>query len=78
MYKAWEHIHRSDADLRLLAIPASRRRIAVFDPNQGYLFFVLLDRIEYAPSRVSKQIVISIVAHESGPVHKGHDDLTSF
>ena len=33
VYKARERIHRSDADLRLLAIPASRRRIAACDPN---------------------------------------------
>ena len=33
VYKAREHIHRGVADPRLLAIPASRRRIAASDPN---------------------------------------------
>ena len=33
VYKARAHIHRSEADLRLLAIPASRGRIAAPDPN---------------------------------------------
>ena len=32
-YKTQEHIHRDVADSRLLAIPASRRRVAAFDPN---------------------------------------------
>ena len=33
VYKARERIHRSVADLRLLATPASRSRVADFDPN---------------------------------------------
>ena len=33
VYKARERIHRSMADLRLLTIPTSRRRVAAFDPN---------------------------------------------
>src|SRR5699024_10967241 len=33
VYKARERIHRSMADLRLLAIPASRSRVADSDPN---------------------------------------------
>ena len=33
VYKARERIHRSVADLRLLAIPTSRSRVADFDPN---------------------------------------------
>ena len=33
VYKARERIHRAVADARLLAIPASRSRIADFDPN---------------------------------------------
>ena len=33
VYKAQEHIHRGMADPRLLAIPASRGRIAAPDPN---------------------------------------------
>src|SRR6186713_2545590 len=35
VYKAQEHIHRSIADLRLLAIPASCRRVAACNPNWG-------------------------------------------
>ena len=33
VYKARERIHRSVADLRLLAIPTSRSRVADFDPD---------------------------------------------
>ena len=33
VYKARERIHRIVADIRLLAIPASRSRVADFDPN---------------------------------------------
>ena len=33
VYKARERIHRSVADLRLLATPTSRSRVADFDPN---------------------------------------------
>ena len=33
VYKAQEHIHRGIADPRLLAIPASCRRIAAYNPN---------------------------------------------
>ena len=33
VYKAQEHIHRSIADLRLLAIPTSCRRVAAYNPN---------------------------------------------
>ena len=33
VYKARERIHRSLADLRLLAIPASCRRVAACNPN---------------------------------------------
>ena len=32
-YKLWERIHRSIADLRLLAIPTSWGRIADLNPN---------------------------------------------
>ena len=38
VYKAQEHIHRSIADLRLLAIPASCRRIAACNLNWGAVF----------------------------------------
>ncbi len=37
VYKAREHIHRGVADPRLLAIPASWRRIAASNPNWGLL-----------------------------------------
>ncbi len=33
VYKAREHIHRSIADLRLLAIPTSYRRVAAYNLN---------------------------------------------
>ena len=33
VYKARERIHRSNADLRLLAIPTSRSRVADSDPD---------------------------------------------
>jgi hypothetical protein len=33
VYKAREHIHRGNADPRLLATPASRGRVAAPDPN---------------------------------------------
>jgi hypothetical protein len=33
VYKAREHIHRGDADPRLLATPSSCRRIAVYNLN---------------------------------------------
>ena len=32
-YKTQEHIHRTIADMRLLAIPTSRGRVADLDPN---------------------------------------------
>ena len=38
VYKAQEHIHRSMADLRLLAIPASCGRVAARNPNWGAIF----------------------------------------
>ena len=40
VYKARERIHRSLADLRLLAIPASCRRVAVCNPNWDRLFWI--------------------------------------
>ena len=46
VYKAQEHIHRSVADLRLLAIPTSRRRVAAFDLNWAVFFGI------GSPSRV--------------------------
>ena len=38
VYKARERIHRSMADLRLLATPASCRRVAACNPNYERLF----------------------------------------
>src|SRR5690606_41777113 len=38
VYKARERIHRIMADIRLLAIPASRRRVADSDPNCDRLY----------------------------------------
>ncbi len=40
VYKAQEHIHRGVADPRLLAIPASRRRVAAYDLNWGVIFAI--------------------------------------
>src|ERR1700681_3237531 len=38
VYKAQEHIHRGVADLRLLAIQTSRRRVAALDLNEALFF----------------------------------------
>ena len=38
VYKARERIHRSNADLRLLAIPTSRSRVADSNPDYDRLF----------------------------------------
>src|ERR1700690_1814695 len=46
VYKAQEHIHRSVADLRLLAIPTSCRRVAACNLNWGAFFEIC------SPSRV--------------------------
>ena len=46
VYKAQEHIHRGVADPRLLAIPASCRRVAACNPNWGTFFAIcLLSRV---------------------------------
>ena len=42
VYKARERIHRSNADLRLLAIPTSRSRVADSDPDYDILYEVRL------------------------------------
>ena len=42
VYKAQEHIHRGTADPRLLAIPASCRRVAACNLNWGTLFAIRL------------------------------------
>ena len=38
VYKARERIHRSNADLRLLATPTSRSRVAETNPNLDRLY----------------------------------------
>src|ERR1700710_1042172 len=38
VYKARERIHRSIADLRLLATPPSWRRVSASNPNRGALY----------------------------------------
>ena len=51
VYKAQEHIHRGSADPRLLAIPASRGRVAARDLNWGAVFAVsVLLRVSIALS----------------------------
>ena len=40
VYKAQEHIHRGDADPRLLAIPASCGRVAARNPNWGAVYAI--------------------------------------
>ena len=42
VYKARERIHRSNADLRLLAIPTSWSRVAVSNPDYDALYEVRL------------------------------------
>ena len=38
VYKARERIHRSNSDLRLLAIPTSRSRVADCDPDYDWFY----------------------------------------
>ena len=38
VYKTRERIHRSMADLRLLAIPTSCRRVAAYNPNLEWVY----------------------------------------
>jgi hypothetical protein len=47
VYKARERIHRSMADLRLLATPASCRRVAAYNLNYERLWW---DSLQVAPS----------------------------
>ena len=44
VYKAWERIHGAVADAPLLAIPASRRRVAACDPNWAQFYGFPLPR----------------------------------
>ena len=50
VYKARERIHRSNADLRLLAIPTSRSRVADCDPDYERLYGI------GSPSRVGNPL----------------------
>jgi len=50
VYKTRERIHRSIADLRLLAIPTSRSRVADSDPDYERLFGI------GSPSRVGNPL----------------------
>ena len=50
VYKARERIHRSVADLRLLAIPTSRSRVADSDPDYEWLYEI------GSPSRVGSSL----------------------
>ena len=54
-YKTWERIHRSMADLRLLAIPASWGRVAALNPNWRDVYYGLL-RVTS-----SRRVVVPIV-----------------
>ena len=56
VYKARERIHRSIADLRLLAIPTSRSRVADCDPDWDKLYGI------GTLSRVRIPFVLAIVA----------------
>ena len=58
VYKTRERIHRSNADLRLLAIPASWSRVADFNPNWDRLY-------RFAPLH---SIASHCIGHYSTPV----------
>ena len=70
VYKTRERIHRSNADLRLLAIPTSRSRVADSDPDYERLFGI------GSPSRVGNPLYRPLY-DVCSPTHKGHEDLTS-
>src|ERR1700684_1009108 len=70
VYKARERIHRSIADLRLLANPTSRGRVADPDPNCEWLFEIGF----LCPGRCP---LYHPLKHVCSPGRKGHDDLTS-
>ena len=69
-YTARERIHRGIPDPRLLAIPASRGRVADPDPNWDRLLGI------GSPLRVRNPLYRPLY-HECSPGHKGHADLTS-
>ena len=54
VYKARERIHRSSADLRLLAIPTSRSRVADCDPDYDKLSGIS------SPSRVGRPLYLPL------------------
>ena len=70
VYKTRERIHRSNADLRLLAIPTSRSRVADSDPDYDGLSGI------GSPSRVGNPLYPPLY-DVCSPTHKGHEDLTS-
>src|SRR5438309_11772352 len=70
VYKARERIHRSVADPRLLAIPASCSRVAHCNPNLARLLAI------GTPSRVG-DAVYQALYDVCRPGRKGRDDLTS-
>ena len=70
MYRTRERIHRSVADLRLLATPASRGRVADPDPNWGQVCGIC--------SALRLCVPLSWpLLHLCSPGHKGHAGLTS-
>ena len=68
--KVRERIHRIIADIRLLAIPASRSRVADCDPDYDRFSEIS------SPSRVGSPLYRPLY-DVCSPTHKGHDDLTS-
>ena len=70
VYKARERIHRSIADLRLLAIPTSRSRVADYDPDYDWFYGIS------SPSRVGNPLYQPLY-DVCSPTYKGHEDLTS-
>ena len=69
-YKTRERIHRSIADLRLLAIPTSCSRVADYNPNWE-IFYKICSTSPYCRS------LYIPLWHVCSPGRKGHDDLTS-
>ena len=70
VYKTRERIHRSNADLRLLAIPTSWSRVADSNPDYDALSGI------GSPSRVGNPLYAPLY-DVCSPTHKGHEDLTS-
>ena len=68
--KLGERIHRSIADLRLLVIPTSCRRVAAYNPNWDWVCQIR------SPSRVCCRLSQPLYCVCS-PGCKGHADLTS-